>query len=313
MRLVLLCLALAGCSSTDPCASIDGACLGIHVNGTGSVDQLRLILTGSAKLDGRTPMVPGPAQPLPIDTAISLPASVSGAVQLTVVGFLAGNNIGRGQVTAQLVVSHHQTLDVTLVKLPGTDGGTDGGTDDLSVGDLGTDDLAGTADLLDPDLGVRYTFVLPARNGALGTITELDTACTQAAAAASLPGSTYRALVAYRALDPANHVTLTKTSRRVILPSGKLVATDDTFFSGAVQHVGNIDELNNKAKSAGTCAWTNFSFTGNRINTPTDCNDWQDVDAGAAGSFGSTADPAHWNYNGNTVCTNFCHIYCIQQ
>ena len=303
----------AGCASTDPCAQISGACLGIHVNGPGSVDQLRLILTGAAKLDGRTPSAPGTAEALPIDTAISLPPATSGPVQLTVVGFLAGNNIGRGQITAELMADQHQTLDVTLVKLPSVDAGVDAGVGDLGpTEDQGVNDLKGS-DLLDPDLGVRYTFLLPAHNGALGTLAELDTACSSAAAAASLPGPSYRAIIAYRSNDPAAHIVLGTTARPVILPSGKIVAYDNTFFSSSLGHVDNINELASKAVGGGNCAWTNFSRTGMRVNAPSDCNDWQSTDGGTFGSWGDTTDLTHWQFSGATLCTNACHVYCIQQ
>ncbi len=321
-KIALVLLALTACSSnTDPCAGTTGACLGIHVNGPGSVDQLRLILTGAAKLDGRTPSLPGTAQPLPIDTSISLPASTSGAVQLTMVGFLDGNNIGRGQVTTELLPGQHQTITVTLVKLPSTDAGTDAGVGDLGtdagVGDLGTDDagtpdLKGT-DLLDPDLGVRYTFVLPTHNGALGTLTELDTACTSAAVAASLPGGNYRAVIAYRSSDPTSHITLGPTARPIIVPSGKLVAYDNTFFSSITGHVDTINELANKTASAGSCVWTDFSRTGMRIMSQSDCSDWQGVDGGAFGTYGDTTMASRWQFTGVQTCTASCHVYCMQQ
>jgi hypothetical protein len=322
VRALLLVLA-AGCADHDLCAGHDGTCIGLVVNGQGIVDQLQIQMRGAAQLDGRTPEAAGAPHVLPVSTALFLPA-VGGAVDLTVSGLLGGDLVGQAMATAVVRPGQHQNLQVTLAAVHG----------DLAVADLPADlgaDLAESADqslpeadlsqpdLLQPDLvgfNPRYVFLLPARGSVLGTHAALDNDCTVEATSAGLPAVAYKAVIAYPPSDdPALYLSLAQ-HRVIIRPDGTQVATDDNFFSASGTHLAEIDELADGTVISAGCAYTNFGFTGLRINSPSDCVGWTDNGSGVAGTTGDIKSiDTHWSFQTPILTCDqlMCHVYCIQQ
>ncbi len=279
-----------------------------------AVDQVRVVATGAVSSSGLTPPTAAAPVSLPVLTALALPSGTVGTIDVTVTGLLGGTPVGHGSAQATLAADERRTIDVALVT--GTSPG-DGGVD-LGVGDLGGDlsvpqDLPPPPDLSASDLilSPRHVFLLSARAGALGSLDDLDTACSAEAHGAALSLAPYRAVVAYQTVDPVDHIKLFKIAKPVVTPSGTLVSTDESFFQFG-GHVAGIDELSDRSAPTVQCAWSNFGPTGIRIESAGDCNDWQSVDGGF-GNFGSLTDPNEWNYAGNTTCGQSCHVFCIEQ
>jgi hypothetical protein len=319
MRLLVVVLALSGCGAVDPCDGHGGGCLSLRIEnggGVSAVDQLAIRLSGAARLDGSTPSAPRQSVTLPVATAIYLPDSAAGSVDVTVRGLRAGKLVGLGAAVATVAPRTHTTLTVTLAP-PAT-----------IVADLGelSDGLPAT-DALDalfpvdahdaapppPDLLLppRYVFVLPVQSSALPAESVLDTMCTDAASAAQLP-SRYRALIAYPNVNPRDVLVLNQ-GRSIILPDSSPVATDASFFS--TTHLGPIDETAGRQKVSG-CVFTDFNYNGDRISAAQgDCNGWTSNMSGSVAYVGDvTRSDGQWSFASPSSCAAlFCHVYCIQQ
>jgi hypothetical protein len=142
--LVLAALVSAACTTSDPCAGHDGACIGVDVEsqGVAAVDQLAFTLAVAGLLQplrATTPPQPGPPIALPGKTAIYLDPGVEGAATLTADGFLNGQRVGAGSTALQIVAGAHERATVTVHPFD-SDGGS---LDDLATPRF---DLAG-ADL----------------------------------------------------------------------------------------------------------------------------------------------------------------------
>lgn len=304
---------VAGCGAGDPCDGHDGACLSLRVEGQGAVgalDQLAIHLTGAAQLDGHTPGSPGKAVPLPIATAIFLPAA-TGSVDISVLGLRAGLAVGQGEVAASIRPGAHVTATVTLE-------GVTASVDDLAVGDdlaLGDGGGGGSTDMATLDLAgkqPRYVFLLSLRGPNLGTMSGLDSECTSTAATAGLPATPYKAVIAYPTVSPHDVIDVS-AGRDIVLPDGTAVATDATFFTSA--HAGPIDELANGAAAVG-CVFTDFNPNGDRINAAAgDCAGWSGGGASDVAYVGdSSATDINWNFHDTPSCVGLsCYLYCIQQ
>jgi hypothetical protein len=265
---LVACALAAGCGAADPCDGHAGACLSLRVEdhgGVGALDQLAIRLDGAAMLDGRTPGTPGGAVTLPIATAIFLPPA-TGAVDVSVVGLRAGAGVGQGAAAAAIRPGAHVTVTVELQAI------APGGGDDLALGgDLaggGGGDLA-AADLSGPQ--PRYVFLLPMHTSALGLQSGLDSECTSAALNGGLPGTQYKAVIAYPTSNPRDAITL-GAGRSIVLPDGTPIATDATFFT--MSHLAGINELANGQLATG-CVFTDFNPNGDRIAAAAgDCSGW---------------------------------------
>jgi hypothetical protein len=310
MRTLVLCLALAGCGASDPCAGHSGACLSLRVEdrgGVGTLDQLAIQLSGAAQLDGRTPTTAGSAVKLPVTTAIFLPAA-SGDVDISVVALRGGLGVGQGTTTAAIRPGAHVAATIALDALGG-------GVVDLAVGaDLAHGDGGGVVDLASADLSgtqPRYIFLLPQHSGNLGAQSGLDTECTTSATTAGLPATTYRAVIAYPTVSPRDVIVL-GAGRAIVLPDGTPVATDATFF--AQSHAGPINELANGQVAAG-CVFTDFNPNGDRINAAAgDCGGWTGLTTDVAYVGDSTKSDLNWNFADTPSCNGVsCYLYCIQQ
>ncbi len=325
-------LFLSGCIDRDPCAGVKGTCLGLHVTGSGQVDQLRVQLDGVAHLDAATPSAPGVAHDLPVTTAIFLP-SVSGRLDVSIFGLLASVAIGEARATVMIRPSQHLLLELALgqsgddLALSQDLTGRDLASSDLASSDLASPDLASfdqslsTDDLTGEDLtppgdltgtGPRRVFVLSARSPVLGTLASLDSECSSDAHTAGL-GNHYLAIISYPGMNAGDRITLGQ-GRNVDVPSGRQVATDSTFFT--VSHLSGIDELADGTPVTG-CVFTAFSATGS-----------SDVAAGNGDCAGWTSTSGtDVAYDGDVSATDFgwcfstvdncnavsCHIYCIEQ
>jgi hypothetical protein len=119
-------LALAGCHSSDPCSGISGTCIGLRVEGPANVRVDRLDITTGGATQSSTRKAAG----LPVQLALVLPAGTSGAVDVAVSGYLAGEPMGSGTTTVSVAAGAHGSGTVVLSGGPGT-------SDDLGDGDLG--------------------------------------------------------------------------------------------------------------------------------------------------------------------------------
>ena len=100
---VLGLLVLAGCAATDPCSGVAGTCIALRVKGPAGAPVDRLDVTAS----GATHSSTRAATWLPVQLAISLPASVSGDVELGVTGYLGGTSVGAGTTTVTIIAGGH--------------------------------------------------------------------------------------------------------------------------------------------------------------------------------------------------------------
>jgi hypothetical protein len=325
MRYVVV-LALVGCSGGDPCTDHDGACLALRVTGAGAVDQLHVVISGQAELDGRTPPVPGAAHALPVRIAVFLPDPGGGLV-VGVGGFLRGALVGEGVATVNVPPRAHRSVEIALSAPMSADLAVplDLAVADLAAPDLAASDLAGdlgarddlsAADAL-PDLRFvdqvmappRHVFVMATLDGALGTLQSLDDNCTSLAAGV-LSGTSYRAVIAYPGVDAFSHVTL-NAGRAIALPDGTAVATDSTFFTITHQH--GIDQLADTTPVVASCVWTQMGPGGARINAP-DCTGWTSTSSLMSAVVGNTgSSDVAWATSGTMTCDQSCYVYCIEQ
>jgi hypothetical protein len=177
-------IVVAGChSKTDPCGSFHGTCVTLTLTSSqvARIDEVDLIASGA---------VSGPqtsatsAETFPIEVAIELPATASGALSLDVTGKLAGSVVGQGSGSTTVTPGQHSTLTIDLE--PGST------PDDLSMGgdvDMQMPDLLGvvaTARLLAPMSTATVTKQTPTLHWTLGPgagtpVVDLckDRACTQ--------------------------------------------------------------------------------------------------------------------------------------
>jgi hypothetical protein len=315
----LLLLAVAGCATADPCDGHSGTCVALRIEdggGVGAVDQLAIRVSGAGQLDGRTPSQPGKAVPLPVVTALYLPAA-GGRAAVTVDGRRGGSVVGQGAGALVVGPGVHGMLTVTLAPMgAGGDLGStlDAGVPadlavaDQSITDQGTLDLAG-ADLSGPK---RYVFLLPKRSTVLGSQAALDAQCHDAGKSAGLPGE-HRAVIAYPGVNPKDVLTLNE-GKLIALPDGTIVATDSSFF--AMSHLAPINELATGKSVGSGCVFTDFTFGGDRFSsTEGDCVGWTSSDASHVAYVGEvSAQDSHWSFTGTPPACKLleCYIYCIE-
>jgi hypothetical protein len=301
MRALVLLLALAGCSASDPCDGHAGTCLSLRVEdrgGVGVVDQLAIRMTGVAQLDGTTPPTPRSVR-LPVATAIYL-RDGGGRVDVTVRGLRAGAPVGLGQVTTMVPSHAHTAVVVGLWPLAGADLG-------LVVDDAAVDAAATAPDLQPPP---RHIFLLPAQSSNLGPRRGLDDECTSAATSAGLP-SQYRAVISYPGANPREQLALSG-NRPIVLPSGSPVATDGTFFG--LTHLGPINQMADGTTATG-CVFTDFNYNGDRIMaTEGDCGGWTGNATATAYVGEAASSDMHWSFAGTASCNKLqCFVYCLEQ
>jgi hypothetical protein len=111
-------VAVAGCGSveSDPCGS-DALCIGLHLAGTATLDQLEVSLENVPVAPQRSPMKPK-AFTLPVKLALHLPAGSTGPVVVAVRGLFGGVERvhGRGMVT----LDERGPRELTVALDPGT-------------------------------------------------------------------------------------------------------------------------------------------------------------------------------------------------
>jgi hypothetical protein len=194
--------------------------------------------------------------------------------------------------------------DPAVADLAGADGAIGKGQD-LGGSGPASGDLAVPA---------RRVFLLPARDGLLGTLAALDQACETAAQNRPWTSSsaTYRAVIGYPSeQDPKVRIVLEGGARPIVLPSGVQVATDATFFQAS--HAAAIDEDASGARPLGTCAWTSMSEAGSRIPQAAGvCEGWTTNDGAKEGLAGKLASSG-WAVDALKKCDALCHVYCIGQ
>jgi hypothetical protein len=212
--------------------------------------------------------------------------------------------------------------------------GTDGGVDLSMPVDLGADlqppapemsvpidmkmsvdmpvpvEMAVSGDMSGPT-GSLIVFTLTVAGGTdtLSNKTANDTACTNAASAASLPGTNYVALLSYGASGPADYVVLGPTGN-VVLPSLVVVSTKANFFTSS--HGAAINQQANGTLTAVDYVYTGFNSSGAPV-TP-DCTGWT-----SSSGMGVAGNPYvvsfQWAQSANVSCTAAGGegIYCLQQ
>jgi hypothetical protein len=135
--LLPLCLVLVACGPADPCASVTGACVTVHVESSlvRAIDQLDLdIRAGTLHDTAATRPADGNAVALPLATAIEL--ALTGAaveVRVAAAGELGGVVVGTGAASTTVAPGEHASMRV-LLTTPGVCvvGGSYCGGDKLS-------------------------------------------------------------------------------------------------------------------------------------------------------------------------------------
>ncbi len=120
LRAWLVAALTAGCSPTDPCANVAGACVALTVDGHGDVDTLRLSLSGAAA-GSRFAPVEAKVATLPVYLALQLahadPAGnvfAGGAVDILVEASLATHPVGAGLAHVTVGRDAHVNATVAL-------------------------------------------------------------------------------------------------------------------------------------------------------------------------------------------------------
>jgi hypothetical protein len=135
MRAALFACALAtlaaACSAKGVCDGNAGTCVSLKITSSqvSKVDDLDLTASGATT---GTKSSTSSAKSLPIEIALTFPATVSGEVDLEVVGKLAGTVVGTGSGSVKITPGQHASLSIDIE--PGTVGPdmtapTDGGAD----------------------------------------------------------------------------------------------------------------------------------------------------------------------------------------
>jgi hypothetical protein len=157
----------------------------------------------------------------------------------------------------------------------------------------------------------RIVFLMGATQGILGSQSSVDGRCTTEATNAGLTGN-YVALLGYDNHDPVNQVSLTSSTRLVVLPFGAPVAYEDKFFS-FTSHLNPINLQSDGSVATATCVWTNFGPDGHASTTDSDCTNWTSVSATSYGVYGDPQQKGpSWANVSNTPCNTACHVYCMQ-
>jgi hypothetical protein len=311
---VVAVLAVVGCHTTDPCFGHDGTCIGLVVDGSGTIsqiDQLSIDLSSVGLGTMQTPSVPSLSS-LPVTTALYLPANVAGEVTITVSGLLGGSVVGTASATRTITPGDHVSVEVQLSTATSDDGGIPDAASNVDAAgnvDFSTSDDAGAIDAGPPGPDMarrkRYVFLVGPQMGALGSI---DATCASAASGHGLPGSGYKGLVGV-ANGPDQTFKNPSPDRDVVLPNGALVSSDTAFFTAA--HVGPIDLLADKSMAQTSCVWTNLTATGSA--RATDCAGWT---SGLILNHGNTGNAQaitmNWANESSTTCDMPCYVYCIE-
>jgi hypothetical protein len=162
-------IALASCTTTDPCDGIDGMCVTLHVSSptVGAIDQLELDLSWGDH-HGTTTLEPGGTATLPLVTAVAIAGT---APRLAVVGAgkLSGQVLGTGANATPL--ADRATLELVLAD-PGTCVG--------GAHYCGGDKLAGMADTVYECNGGGVPIARGACAAGCTTRPTLDDACAAA-------------------------------------------------------------------------------------------------------------------------------------
>ena len=116
---VALCV-VSGCYNSDPREDVIGACVALTIDGSGSVDTLRLSLSGAAQADRIAPVQQTLAT-LPVYVALQLTHATSsggvftgGDVRIDVAGQRAGMIVGSGSTHLMVGSSDHVKASLTL-------------------------------------------------------------------------------------------------------------------------------------------------------------------------------------------------------
>jgi hypothetical protein len=159
----------------------------------------------------------------------------------------------------------------------------------------------------------RYVFVIgdgiTGYTGNIGNRSGANAECQAWAMQAGLAG-TYAAILGYSTASPKDYLRLDQ-HRPIVLPSGKQVATDDTFWSAT--HLLPINEYPDKNPTSEWFVWTNFDSAGNSVvsmSSP-NCADWTS-DYPDNGQIGNVTN-SNWAHSGSNGCSATNLVYCIQQ
>jgi hypothetical protein len=221
-----------------------------------------------------------------------------------------GAAVGAGDVAVAIRPGAHVAATVRL-DAPGGGGADLALSDDLALGGDGGGgggDLASSPDLAPPP---RYMFLLGMHGSNLGAEAALDGECTSAAAAAGLPATPYKVVIAYPTSSPHDALDLT-AGRSIVLPDGTQIATDATFFSST--HLHAIEQLANGQIAHG-CVFTDFNPNGDKIAAAAgDCGGWTGASSDVAYVGDSSKSDLNWNFSDTPSCVALsCYLYCIQQ
>jgi hypothetical protein len=115
-------VALSGCSSSDPCEGRSGACVAVTVRGQAPpLDEIDSdVHVGATTLFGLSGTLTPPAR-LPVQYALRLPDSASGALLIVVHGLQSGSEVASGDASLVLPARGHARVTVTLSPLGGSD------------------------------------------------------------------------------------------------------------------------------------------------------------------------------------------------
>jgi hypothetical protein len=170
----------------------------------------------------------------------------------------------------------------------------------------------------------RRVFLAGPHNGGYGGIVGANGFCQQESAkGAWLANGTYAAVLASSTAEPVTTLKLDGGPRNIVRADGKVVSTDETFWTAS--HANTINQFADGHVAGPTTVeeyvWAGFSALGKRSGgAPASvyCDDWTNG-SGAGGAFlGYASDhgavPIPWVSNNlGTACNAQLSLYCIEQ
>lgn len=162
----------------------------------------------------------------------------------------------------------------------------------------------------------KVVFVTKAGYGtAFGGFAAADKICTDAAKAAGLPGTAYKAWVSAGNVGPGATFT-TLSTVPYVLPDGTQVAANFAGLNGTLKHA--IDQTELKAPvGANTFVMTNANPDGTLYSSSNDCGNWNLDSTPYKFAYGSAnVTTTQWSVSSAVFdCTTALtyHFYCFQQ
>jgi hypothetical protein len=307
-------LACAGCDPGSSCDGHDGTCVEVTVHSRTLAEVAQLGFTVGPPIATATTFTDYQAESraFPVLALLYLPPGPPGTVSIEIVALDGGKTVGRGVFSVEIprIGAHLSAIaNVERIDLPPDDVDVD-----VDVGAVSTDSGVDLG-MLDaaPDQAVstspRRVFLAGPFAGNFAVSKSGDERCRDAWLGASGREDLAVALLG-GGTAPHDHAAIVDGSTRpVLMPSGTMVSTEATFFSGSHAHA--IDELADGTSVVPSCTWTAFGVAGTFGSQPT-CAGWMSAAGNVLGGTGSTsALDGTWAEQSTAMCSGSCYLYCL--